>query len=143
MPDPREWEVAAEWFAYEHLDAIETRRPVKTKFAKQDFFGADVMARLVDGGLAWLQVTKGDRRAGWKKRKQVLPATYMDGERFLVLFARAEPDPKDGRRNIYLFDVQEHDPAAPRDATAKGWRMWPDPVTVPRKWFKTREGAKA
>lgn len=129
MVTPREAEVAAEnyWLG----EGFTTRRALRTKFAKVDFFGADVLGKS-GWSTIFCQVTKG-KNPGSKRRKLEKPeGIWLETDRRLVFELRTLPNPVNRSVHDYYFRVHE---LLKNDK----WIIWPEPIKVPRDWFKVKK----
>jgi hypothetical protein len=150
MPSAREAEVAAEHFAHEQLEALRTRRALRTKWDKVDLLGADVQARLCDGSQALLQASKAKTRMADKRRalerlggETIVPP--QPWERRLVLLFDSLTHPEDARWRVHVFRVQELveeadvddglevDGRSRRPGDGLVWARWGTPVQIDRE----------
>ena len=122
-------ERAAEWVAVEVFGCVATRRALRTKFAKVDFFGCDVMGFGASGSKYWIQVTAGQMGAVQVRRKKLekYPWAYSDIVRVLQLVERAKVN--NPRQKEWFF----------RDWWWEGakWKEL-DPIPIKPEWFKAR-----
>ena len=125
-----EAERAAEHVAVEVFGCVATRRALRTKFAKVDFFGCDVIGLARRGVKFWLQVTAGQMGAVQTRRKRLLQYEWGDDDYVMVmqLVERAKVD--NPREKEWFFRVWE--------LHRKG--VWDEisPIPIKREWFKAR-----
>lgn len=163
MPDAREVECAAERWAIHELGAIRTRRALRTKWAKVDFFGSDVLAYTDTFAFALIQASKATGREAEKRRglerlggdsdaqlREVWVNPQPDERRiFLKWESRQHPD--DGRRTIHEFHIQElveeqqarecdglaFDGRSRRPMPGWVWADWVEPFQIPKNegWY--------
>ena len=123
-------ERAAEWVAVEVFGCVATRRALRTKFAKVDFFGCDVMGFGANGGKFWIQVTAGQMGAVNVRRKKLMqyPWGLRDYVMVMQLVERARVD--NPRRKEWFFRVW--------DLGRSGLWKETDPIPIKPEWFKAR-----
>lgn len=128
--DWREGEVAADnWL---QMEGYMTRRAVRARFQKVDFFGADVMGKR-SGGMAWVQVTtaQGSRHTETvrRRRRRLEEVPWGPQDLVFVFEARERPNVVDPRRIDRFFRVHEY---ASRDGGEgpRSWRVLKDPIVV-------------
>lgn len=133
---PREAEVAADNL-YQVMFRAKTRRAIRTKWQKIDFFGADVIAKVpgneqVSAGTTYYaQVTMSKDIAGISKRKRKLEQQYWspyDRPRVLRLIQKKG----DNNRNEYFFRVYAFSP------TQRTWHLQKEPWCIPKEMFKVK-----
>lgn len=121
-------ERAAEWWAREQ-GCVLTRRALRTKFAKVDFFASDIMGKRADGSMVFIQVTAAVGSGNVTARRRKLEAVpWAQTDSVFLLHFRREPDPANRRKLKYYFRVHEYGNA--------GWLVWDEAVDVPQEWFK-------
>ena len=124
----RRWaELAAEWMVADVFNCIHTRRALKTKFAKVDFWASDVMGMNKFGEKYFIQVTAGQDSAVSQRRKKLEKYSWHELDTVMVAALRKE---KVGRSYKYHFILHEY------NATTKVWENNKSQITVPREWFK-------
>jgi len=140
MPTPREAEVATEHFIKQRYTPFETWRAQRTRFARQDLFGADVVAyatRPEAGGSplgsVWImaQVTKGLMGCVRKRRRMLGAKRFPRGTLVLVLQLVTDETSKPYKHHFRVWE-REGDPPG-----GVCWWEWHEQVEVPRAWFKT------
>lgn len=127
----RQAEVAAVHFLIDQLGCVHSRRAIRTKWQKVDFFGADVVGVLETGAKIYAQVTTGAAAAVSVRRAKLAAFPWHPSETVLLLNLVATASPAKGRRTQYWFRVEE----LKRDLGHRKWVDWPEPVEVPREWF--------
>jgi hypothetical protein len=132
MSDASNAERAAEHFAREVLGCVQTRRAVRTRFQKVDFFGCDLMGRREDGSSVWIQVTasregSAGKNSGnvWSRKRKIETVPWREDDTVLMLEMVRE---KNGRSWDYHFRGQQ----------LREHAMWfqKEPIPVPKRWFK-------
>jgi len=132
-----EAERAAEWYAIEILNALVTRRAVKSRFQKMDFFGADVMGKRADGSMIFIQATAGQHAAVTKRRRKLEEIPWNKDDTVELVQLTNTPDPANARKKLWFFRVHVY-----FLAEMKGFRQWitlEKAVPVPKLWFKSYE----
>jgi hypothetical protein len=86
------------------LGCVNTRRAIKTKFQKVDFFGADVVGKKTDGSTYYIQATTGKASALSQRRKKLRAVDWNNRERVFLLQLDVE---KVKNKNKYLINVWE------------------------------------
>jgi len=132
-------ERAAEWGAIEVLECEHTRRALRTKYAKVDFYGADILGCTWDGAKVYIQVTAGQSGAVIKRRKKLQAYPWHLSERVMVWQLVERQDVANPRKKNWFFRVWEYGCGKKWDRT---WREWPDVIRVPAKWFKAFKKGK-
>ncbi len=123
----RQVECAAEHFLRVELGCVNTVRAVKTRFQRQDLFACDVLGkRLGTGDLVGMQVTCGDSTAVRARRRKLEAVQWSSLDRVLLGEFRSE---QQGRGKYHWFRMHEL-------YSTGAWRVWPEPVEVPKAWFK-------
>ena len=130
-----EAERAAEHVAVEVFGCAATRRALRTKFAKVDFFGCDVMGFGSMLNHYWIQVTAGQIQAVQTRRKKLEKYPWAENDEVYVmqLVERAKVD--NPRQKEWFFRVWHLD----RMLSLKDvWHEEP-PIPIKREWFKARK----
>ena len=130
-----EAERAAEWWLREKHRCLATRRTVRTKFQKVDFFGADVVGKGLNGSHYYVQVTAGKQdkvRERCLKIESIVQWHYSDSV-FVVKLVEAE-DLVNPRRKAWYFRVHEYELLSPEKG--RKWKTWDEAVRIPTEWFK-------
>lgn len=124
----REAECAAEWYAHEIMNCVETRKAVKTQWQKIDFFGSDVVGKRANGAHTYLQVTAGGNSAvtGRRRKLEKIPWHVTDTVQLLQLVQTDNPGK--GSRKLWFFRVHEYEYGE--------WLTNEEAISVPREWFK-------
>lgn len=129
MPTSQEWERAAEHWVVQQGCTF-TRRALRTRFNKQDYFAADVCGKM-PGATYYVQVTKGHGNVSVRKRKlEQIP--WVPTDRVFVFECRVTRDPVNASREVHWFRVHRY------DSKTKEWTVDPEAIRIPRKWFKAR-----
>lgn len=131
MTNPREAEVAAE--NYFKSKGYVTRRALRTKFNKVDFFGSDIIA-MNSKEKVFCQVTMMKKGASVKRKKLEEYADYwLRTDRVFVFELRTIPNPVNRAVHDHFFRVHEFN-------KQKGdWTIWDEAIPVPRSWFKVNK----
>ena len=112
------------------FNCVELRRALRTKFAKVDLFGCDVMAKRPDGSKIWVQVTSGQMNAVLVRRKKLESKVWHSSDTVFVWQLVERADVANPRKKEWFFRVWE---------LKKGkWYQDMDPIPVQREWFKAR-----
>ena len=101
---PKQAEIAAERWLIENYKCVITHRAIKTKFARQDLFGGDVIGKDKEGRLYVVQVTTGGHSAVSKRKKKLEEIPWIETDRVFLLRMIVN---KKSRPYEYLFDVRE------------------------------------
>jgi len=127
----RQAEVAAEHFCRALLACTHTRRAIKARFFKVDFFGADVMGKDGRGLTHYVQVTTGYGGRLSSRRHKLAAIPWAASDRvYLLQLRRAEPAPK-SRKAQWEFVVQQW------FQIQRLWQRWTQAIAVPEPWFRT------
>src|SRR2546426_4428638 len=105
--DPRSAEVAAEiWLRRQgHV----TRRAIRTKWQKVDFFGADVISIAQDGTKHFVQVTTSGRAEHVRERRRKMELIPWHPTDRVLIFQLVEREvPLDRRKVERFFRVHEY-----------------------------------
>jgi len=124
--DRRFAELAAEWMLAEYYGCVHTRRALRTKFAKVDFFASDVMGMKPDGLKYFVQATAGGDSAVSQRRKKLEKYSWDESDTVLVAVLRKE---KVGRSYEYFFIIHQL-------LNADSWAPSVYKVFIPKEWFK-------
>ena len=123
-----EAERAAEWVCMELLGCTHTRRALRTKFAKVDFFGCDVIGVRADGRRVWVQVTAGQVAAVLTRRKKLEAYPWHPTDQVFVWQLVERQDIANPSSKEWFFRVWEYQ-----------YGTWTDnrkPIKIDKKWFK-------
>lgn len=141
--DSREAEVACEsyWIGQ---GAVETRRPVRTKWQKVDFLGADVLAVMPDGHKTWSQVTTSKNAGHIRERRRKLEETpWAPTDRVFVFEVEERRNVPYPQRIDRFFRVHEyhHDRVRIQLVAAKApeWEIWPDAIAITKDMLRVRK----
>lgn len=123
-----------------------TRRSVKSKWHKIDFFACDVMGvrRVHDTQHIpenyieryWIQVTTGEWSAVTQRRRKLEKEIWSDRgyDNIYIFQFRETPNPANRKKKLYHFKVSEYEPN-PFDGEW-GWSNWDNAIEIPQEWFK-------
>ncbi len=140
--DSREAEVACEnyWVAQ---GAVRTRRPVRTKWQKQDYLGADVLAVMPDGGKTWSQVTTSQNRGHIRERRRKLEEVpWAATDRVFVFELEERPNIVNRRTTDRFFRVHEYRQSLVQ-MNLGTWEIWPEPVPITPGMLRVRASGRA
>lgn len=99
---------------------------MRTRFQRQDIFGADVVGRH-SLGVIYAQVTTGGSSAVSARKKKLKTINWFhEFEEVLMLQVLTK---KVGRKNVSEFRIWELDPV-------QGWLEWDELVAIPSEWKK-------
>ena len=122
--NPRAAEILAENWLRDQ--GFQTRRAVRVKWQKVDFFGADVMAIAPDGTKRFVQVTTSKRAEHVRQRRRRLEQFPWHSTDHVYIFQLVERrSPPDRRQVDRFFRVHEYSPAG------RKWRVWSEVIQVP------------
>ena len=127
----REAEVAAENY-YKSL-GYDTRRAIKARFFKVDFFGADVMGRK-GAERVYVQVTTGQKSAVTSRRRKLERDDWSPDEQVLLFQLVVTQDPVHKARDVFWFRVHEY--KALRGGDRRSWIVMDEAIPVPRELFR-------
>lgn len=132
-------ERACEWYAREILGCVQTRRAVRTKWQKVDFFGADVMGKCENGSTVYIQATAGqDAAVSTRRRKlEIIPWHYTETVEVVRLIQTI--DPANARRKLWFFRVHVYSIAL-GGYNNRGWITQSAAIPIPPHWFKKWKG---
>jgi hypothetical protein len=122
-------ERAAEWYAREILGCVITRRALRMRFQKVDFFACDVVGKRSDGTHVYIQVTAGQAQAVTARRRKLEKIPWHETDHLELLQLIQTEDPANARRKIWYFRVHYMN-------AAMQWSTKERAVTVPRDWFR-------
>ena len=128
----REAEVASEWYGRETLGCVATRRTVKAKFNKVDFFAADMVGKRKDGSHVYIQVTAGQADKVRIRRRKLEKYPWHKTDTVQIVRLIQTIDPANARRKLWFFRVHAYD-------LVNGKRQWSteeQAVRIPSEWFK-------
>lgn len=109
--DRRAAEPAAEWYAREVLGCIHTVRAIRTKFQRQDLFGADVIGKRSNGSWVAIQVTAAENESSIRSRRRKLDRLPWSSEdTVLMLQLVSLPHPANKSRKQKWFRIHRFDP---------------------------------
>ena len=124
-----EAERAGEWYLREVAGCVVTRRALRTKFAKVDFYAADIIGKRADGSCVYAQVTAGGAEALRTRRRKLERVPWHPSETVMVLQLTFTPDPANKARKLWFFRVHPY---------AHGAGTWGEVTAAPvrREWFR-------
>jgi hypothetical protein len=132
-----EAERAGEHYAREVMGCVLTRRALRTKYAKVDFFASDVVGKRPNGTHVYLQVTAGQDSAVTARRRKLEAIPWHPTDTVQLLQLVQTPDPANGRRTLWFFRVHEYGSKwLKTNIKTITWRTYSQAVPVPRVWFK-------
>lgn len=128
-----EAERASEWVLRHEFHCLHTRRALRTKFAKVDFFGCDTIGVLANGEKLWVQVTAGAAQAVSQRRKKLEAYPWHASDRVMVWQLVSTEHPVRARVLLWHFRVWEYSAGA---GPGRSWCLWPDALPIrDRSWF--------
>jgi len=101
-------ERAGEWWMREVMGCVRTRRALRTKFARVDFYAADIIGKLADGACIYSLVTAGQAEAVRTRRRKLEAIPWHPSERVLLLKLFSEPDSAKANAKLWYFRVHEY-----------------------------------
>ena len=129
-----EAERATEHALVELFDCVATRRALRTKFAKVDFFAADVIGVRPTGERLWVQVTAGQIGAVRARRLKLEAYPWHPSDRVFVWQLTFRQSVRRPNAKDWFFRVWEYAPSW--EDGKRDWTDKCDPITVPTRWFK-------
>ena len=120
-------EKAAEHYLREVYLCEHTRRPVRTRFQKQDFFACDVVGKTADGNHIYAQVTTGDSSAVAARRRKIEAIPWHESDTVIILQMKSE---KIGNKRRFWFRIHHY------ETDLCGWNALLTGHEIPREWFK-------
>lgn len=108
-----------------------TRRTVKSKWHKIDFFGADVIG-VSSTGKWWIQATIGEFSSVTKRRRKLENQVWLDTDHVFIFQMVERQNPAKARRKDYFFRVHEL-------MKFTTWKTWEDPIEILKEWFKVEK----
>lgn len=128
-----EAERAAEWYAVKVCGCVITRRAIRTKYQKIDFFGADVVGKRSDGTVVYVQATAGQRQAVSYRKKKMAGIPWNSNETVQVAELIWLQDPQNARRKKWYFRIY--------DFAHNKWLILPKAVPIEREWFTSYQNS--
>jgi hypothetical protein len=135
----REAEVASEHYCREVMDCIATRRMIKNKWHKVDFFSCDVVGKRADGSHVYIQVTAGQTPKVLERKKKLENEVWHTSDTVQILQLVQTDNPGKGSRKLWFFRVYEYQLSGDvYEATNefRYWKTYVDGIPVPKEWFK-------
>ena len=130
-------ERATEWYAHKELGCIITRRAIRTKFHKVDFFAADVVGKMADGSHVYIQTTAGQHSAVTSRRRKLEKIPWHSSDLVLLLQLIQTEDPANARKKLWFFRVHR----LQRYLDDFLWLTDEKAIEIPREWFRAYKGA--
>lgn len=130
-------ERASEWYAIEKHLCVLTRRSIRTRFNKVDFFCCDTVGKKQDGTHVYIQVTAGNNTQVTKRRRKLESVPWHETDTVELLQLIQTPDPANARRKHWFFRVHVY-----YLERVKGFRQWitlEKAVQIPKYWFRSWE----
>jgi len=113
---------------------VVTRRALRTKYAKVDFYCADIIGKHADGSCVYAQLTAGGNPALRIRRRKLETVPWHESEEVMVLQLTFMPDPANMRRKLWFFRVHRFHPGYVR--VCDRWTVDDEAAPVPKEWFK-------
>lgn len=146
-------ERAAEHYCHDQMKCVITRRAVRTKWQKQDFFGCDVIGKRADGVHVYVQVTAGQHSAVTARRRKLEDIPWHKTDIVHLLQLVQTEDPANARRKLWFFRLHMYVPDScfcedryPLQDFLLGkkrvWKTEENAIPVPREWFKAYKNAQ-
>lgn len=126
-------ERAAEWALREEFGCVATRRALRTKFAKVDFFACDVIGVRQDGSRVWVQVTAGQVGAVLVRRRKIEVYPWHPSDTVVVWQLVERADVANPRKKEWFFRQWEYGLVG---SNRREWGEPHQPIPVRRHWFK-------
>lgn len=127
-------EMAAERYLLDRMKCVATRRAVKAKYAKVDFFGADVVGRLESGANIYAQVTTGKGPCVSNRKGKLAAYPWYPSDTVLVLQLVTERGSRRNEPARHSFRVWEYH-AETYDGV-RSWKEWDQQIEVPNDWLQ-------
>ncbi len=127
-----EAERAVEWALIANYECVHTRRALRTKFAKVDFFAADAIGLRADGTKCFIQVTAGQAGAVAERRKKLEQYPWHPTDTVEVWQLTSRPSLTRANLMDWFFRVWKY--------VDKKWDGGSNVMPVPKAWFKAYKG---
>jgi len=127
-------ERASEWYAREVHGCVLTRRAIKTKYNKVDFFGSDVVGKTIDGSHVYIQVTAGNDTQVTKRKRKLEKVPWHDTDTVELLQLVQTINPNHKARKFWWFRVSVYRNVMPGFNTRE-WARRDDDCLIPKLWF--------
>ncbi len=131
-------ERAGEWVLRLIYGCVVTRRALRTKYAKVDFFAADIIGKRADGSHIYCQITAGQEQAVRIRRKKLDAYPWHVTDTVYVMQLVERQSVINPRQKDWFFRVYERR----QDGT---WTSGGVSVGVVKEWFRAyreTEGAE-
>lgn len=136
MITPREAEVAAENYWIDQ--GCRTRRALRTKWARVDFFGADVIGKDASTTV-WCQVTTAQRTESVRRRRRRLEEIpWLPSDRVFLFELEMRPNPVRRSRIDYFFRVHQYAYRGREPVGPRSWVVLDEPISVTRDMLRVR-----
>lgn len=135
-------EQAVEWVLREKFGCVATRRALRTKYAKVDFFGCDVIGVRKHGTRLWIQVTAGQVGAVLTRRKKLQAYPWHEDDIVQVWQLVERADVANPRKKQWFFRVWNYRVLTVEERYVRkdhAYRDWTDdtaPIPVKPEWFR-------
>ncbi len=127
-------ERAAENAMLNVMGCVVTRRAIRTRFNKTDFFGADVIGIRQDGSKVFCQATCGGVEAVRQRRRKLEAIPWHRSDTVCILQLVERQAVVNARSKQWHFRVHEY------DLESRAWSVRPDAIEIERGWFKAFRG---
>ena len=128
-------ERAAEWYAHEILGCVVTRRAIRTKFHKVDFFASDVVGKMPDGSHVYIQATAGQNQAVTARRRKLEKYPWHESDSVEIVQLIQTIDPANARRKLWFFRVH----FLQRFNKDLKWFSKERAIPIPKEWFRAHK----
>lgn len=129
-----EAERAGEWFLREKMGCVVTRRALRTKFAKVDFYAADIIGKREDGSCVYAQVTAGGSEALRVRRRKLEKVPWHWSEDVLLLQMQEKEFSGRGKKWEFRVHVLLRGDE-PNNPLRTQWEVQ-SVEEIDKKWFK-------
>ena len=118
-------ENVAMWYAVKvekciHIPEMPVYKALRSRFHRQDFWGADVMGMRKNGSKVWIQVTTGGSSAVSARKKRLM---HLWGQDDTVLMMQIS-----GRHGKYFMTVWRKE--------GREWKTLREKERIPNEWFR-------
>jgi len=127
-------EKATVHYAREIHNCVVTRRAVRARFQKVDFFGSDIVGKRDDGSHVYIQTTAGQHSAVTARRRKLEAIPWHPTDTVELLQLVQTPDPANARRKLWFFRVHCYELYGM--LYLRQWHTEEKAVPVPKEWFK-------
>jgi len=123
-----EAERAGEWVLIKFYDCVITRKAMRTKFQKVDFWGADCVGKRIDGSHVYVQVTTGHTEAARTRRRKLDAIPWHESDKVMLFQLDWHKNPENARKIDWYFRIHERD----HDGN---WTVNNNWIYIPPLWF--------